>query len=255
MPPNLIDLILDTFPANSDTGVPLLSDITITLSGLDYDEDTLLDGFFLEGPDTDQFIGPGIIDQVYPNSISQGDIDDFLESPGYTGIVAGTTTVSGISGNTVVTFNPTLPLAALTDYRAYLAEVTTSGIVPIHTPDTVSGIVTWVFQTGTGSIETIPSSVSSSVLADTFIQQNLSDIETALKVVSTTPIDHSVEHSPDGTREIVVEFNKALNPNIADANVTVKALPATDHPEVTVTANGDLAKRLVVEGNLLRIKI
>ena len=34
----LLDLILDTFPANSDVSVPLSSNITITLSGLDYDE-------------------------------------------------------------------------------------------------------------------------------------------------------------------------------------------------------------------------
>lgn len=255
MPSSLIDLVLDNFPANNDTGVSLLSNITITLSGLDYDEDTLLEGFFLEGPDTDQFVGPGIIDQVYPNNISQGDIDDFLESPGFTGIVQGTTTVTGVSGNTLVTFNPTLPLAALTDYTAYLAEVTTSGVVPIHTPDTISGIVTWAFQTGTGSIETVPSSVSSSVLADTFTEQSLSDVQTPLSVVGTTPTDHSIEQAPDDTREIVIEFNKALDPNIADANVSVKALEATDHPGIDITANGELAKGLTVDGNLLRIRI
>ena len=83
MASDLLSRVLDTFPADSDTGVPLLSNITVTLSGLDYDIQTLKDGLFLEGPDTDQYIGPGIIDQVFPNNISQGDIDDFLKSPGF----------------------------------------------------------------------------------------------------------------------------------------------------------------------------
>lgn len=246
---DLLDRILSTFPANDDVGVPLLANVILVLSGLDYDTSSITDGLFLEGPDTDQYVGPGLIDQVYPNNISQGDVDDFLMSPGFKGIVEGEITVTGVDGNTQVTFNPTLPFAALTEYIINLTSITTSGL------DDIDGYVTFSFETGSGSIEEVPSSVSSSVLADTFTDQELSDTSVALSVVKTTPVDHSVEQSVD-LREIVIEFNKAVDPaSIHQATVEVEGLPATDHPNATITSSGSIAKTLELSGNILRIKI
>jgi hypothetical protein len=252
---DLLDLIIDTFPANNDVGVPLLSNITITLSGLDYDATSLQEGLFVEGPDTDQYVGPGLIEQVFPNNISQGELDDFLESPGYLGIVGGTVTVSGHFADaevsydhTVVTFDPILPMQALTEYIVNLTSVTTvSGV-------DYDGFVSFSFTTGSGSIEEVPASVSTSVLSAA-TPEAVAPSTADLQVVSTTPDDRSVEN-PTDLQEITVEFNKQLDPtSVANASITVKTIPATDHPNANVQTAGDLAKVVEVDGNKMKIKI
>ena len=185
---DLLDLIIDTFPANNDTGVPLGSNITITLQGTDYDEDTLKEGFFVEGPDTDQFVGPGLVLQSYPDNISQGDLDDFLQSPGYNGIVQGTVTVTGISGNTLITFDPSLSLVPSVTYIVNLTQIQTAANVDID------GFVSFSFESGSGSIEAVPDTISSSVLNAGITESALSS-DGILKVVSTSPKDRSVEQS------------------------------------------------------------
>ena len=246
---DLFDLVKDTFPANNDVGVPLKSTITITLSGLDYSESSLTEGLFVEGPDTDQYVGPGQIEQLFPNNISQGDLDDFLNSPGYKGIVEGTTTVSGIAGDTVVSFSSTLPLGPLTQYIVNLTGVQTVAEVDID------GFVSFSFDTGTGSIETIPDTVSTSVLSSAIIESSAPSATEALKILSNTPSDRSVQQSKD-LREITIEFSKDLDAaSVASANIEVKAVPVTDHPNAGVKAVGSLAKVVEVSGKTLTIKI
>lgn len=247
---DLSDLILDFFPNNGDVGVPLLSDITLTLSGENYDTNSIVEGLFVEGPDTDQLVGPGLLSQVHPDNISQGDFDDFLQSPGYLGIVQGTTTVTGIDGNTVVTFNPTLPMAALTLYRVNLTGVTTSG------EDTIDGFVTWSFTTGSGSITELPSDVSTSVLSASIVEASQVGLAGAipLRVTKVSPLDHSVEN-PTSLEEIVIDFNKPIDVNSIAGNLSVKTVPATDHPSAQTNSLGDLAIVTIVEGNRLRIKL
>lgn len=244
----LTDLIKDTFPANGDTGVPLQSNLTITLSGLDYDYTSLSEGFFVEGPDTDQFVGPGQLGLVVPDNVSQGDIDDFLGSPGYQGVVQGTTTVTGVAGDTVITFDPTLPLAPSIEYRVNLTGVTTSGLVDID------GFATLAFTTGTGSIEEIPSDVSSSVLSSATAEAGNVDPNEPFIVTKITPSDHSVDNSIN-LREIEVEFNKPIDSASVAANVAVTTVPATDHPNASTNSLGDIAVSTEVEGNKLRIKL
>lgn len=240
--------IKDTYPANGDEGVPLRVDLTITLSGLDYDNDSLKEGLFVEGPDTDQYVGPGLLELKYPNNISQGDIDDFLQSPGYAGIVEGEVTTSGIAGDTVVTFSPTLPMAPLTEYRVNLTGVTTSGLVDID------GFVTLSFITGSGSIEEIPSDVSSSVLSASLSEAGALSADGEFSVLSSNPADNSIDISVD-TDEIVINFNKPIDPTSVTGNVQVKTVPVTDHPNATTRSQGDLAVTTEVEGNKLKIKI
>jgi hypothetical protein len=242
----LLDQLLDTFPANGDVGVPLQSNITITLSGLDYDTDSLKEGFFVEGPDTDLYIGPGLLELDY-----QGSINDFLESPGYQGIVAGVVTVTGINSNTLITFNPDLPLGASTEYRANLTGVLNAILAE------VDGFVTFSFTSGTGSIEEIPSNISTSVLSSAIAESQtvgLDDLN-PLKVIKTSPQDFTVEHNPDTLNEIVVEFNKLLDPSSVADQVSVKTIPATDHPSAITKSQGDIITSLEVEGKKLKIKI
>lgn len=246
----LFDSVNDTFPANNDVGVPLRSDITVTLDGLDYNVTGIQEGFFVEGPDTDQYVGPGLIEQTFPANISQGDLDDFLQSPGYAGLVGGTVTVSGVAGDTVATFSSTLPLAPLTEYIVSLTDITNLA------GDTVSGFVSFSFTTGTGSIETIPDTVSTSVLSAALPESATTSTSDPLEVVSITPEDRSIQHDPDKLREIIIEFNKELDPaSITAGLVDVQAIPATDHPSVNINAVGEVAKTVEVDGKKLKIKI
>ena len=246
----LSDLIKDTFPANGDVGVPLQSNLTITLSGLDYDSDSLTEGMFVEGPDTDQFIGPGQLGLAAPQNISQGDFDDFLQSPGYAGIVQGSVTVSGIAGDTVVTFDPDLPLTPLTDYVVNLTSILDAG------GDSIDGFVTFGFTAGTGSIEELPADVSTSVLSAATPEAATVGLAGAIPftVTTATPLDHSVQNPVD-LREITIDFNKVIDPASVAANVSVKTVPATDHPNAVVRTLDDLAISTEVVGNRLKIRI
>lgn len=246
---DLSDAILNFFPGSDDSGVPLRSSVTLTLSGLDYDADSISNGLFVEGPDTDQFIGPGLLEQIFPENISQGPRDDFLRSPGYQGIVEGTTTVSGMATVTEVTFTPTLPFAANTEYVVNLTGVTDSVGADID------GFVTWKFTSGSGSIEELPSTVSSSVLNAAVTQNAAQGIIEDFAITKTTPEDLAVEQ-PRSTNEIVVEFNKDIDPaSVSADDISVVTTPATDHPNATTKSRGDLAKTVEVDGNKLKIKI
>jgi hypothetical protein len=125
--PNLVDLIADHFPPVSGLNVPLQSDVTITFNEL-MDESRLEEDVFIEGPDTDQFVGPGLIELRDPNNVSQGDLDDFLQSPGYSGIVSVDYTFETIGGTqTKVTLNPTRPFAPSISYRVFIGETLATG--------------------------------------------------------------------------------------------------------------------------------
>jgi len=246
---DLLDLVIDTFPATDDVGVPLGSTVSITLSGTNYDESSLLEGFFLEGPDTDQYIGPGLAILNYPDNISQGDLDDFLRSPGYKGIVEGDITVSGVSGNTIISLKPTKPMTALTEYvinLTYVLEVDGSTLIDGH--------ITVPFTTGSGSIEVVPSITSTSILSRVYTSPASDTTAIPLRVVSTTPEDHAIQ-IPVTYSEIIVEFNKALDPTIDPDSIIIETTPVTDHPNLTIQSNGIIAKQVTVEGNKLKIKI
>lgn len=246
---NLSDIITDYSPPASGVNVPLRSTITVEF-GLHMDEARLQEDFFIEGPDTDQFIGPGLLSLDYPENISQGDLDDFLRSPGYKGIVQGTYEFESVSGvSTTLTFTPTRPLAATTEYTVNISETLDAE------GNTVSGHVTWGFSTGTGSIEELPSSISTSILAAAPQAIALAVQEGEFAVLGTLPKDHSIEQDLN-LEEIIVEFNKDIDSgSVSAANITVETIPATDHPGASASAAGDLAKTVEVTGRQLKIKI
>jgi len=255
--PDLIDIIDDYFPANGDVGVPLQTTVSILFSE-EMDETSLAEDFFVEGPDSDSYQGPGLLDKIHPDNISQGELNDFLQSPGYAGIVEGDFSflkidptdanleVSGSPYRTKLVFTPSKPLAALYDYKAIITDtLTTSGV-------TYSGHLVFEFQTGSGSIEEIPSAVSSSVL---FPASQAASVDTTvdLSVSSTVPADLAVEQSVDSD-EILIYFNKTLNAStVTSDTVTVTTEEATDHPNLTIPVSGVLDATLIVDDNLLTI--
>jgi hypothetical protein len=230
------------------------------------DEDSIENAFFVEGPDTDQFVGPGLYGlQIDPNNVSQGELDNFLMSPGYQGIVDGTFTFQNIDPNdadtilasgvtpyrTKAIFTPTQPLAPNYEYNVLLADMdTVSGV-------TYDGIVKFGFTSGSGSIETLPASVSTSVLTAPSTGTNVidanGDVTVAFAIVSSTPADDAVEQATN-LSEIVIRFNKNLAA-IDSGNVIVETIVASDHPELNAVAQGELAKTLEIDGNILTITI
>lgn len=253
--PNLIDIITDTFPGNGDIGVPLLSTVTVTFDQ-EMDETRLQEDFFIEGPDTDQLVGPGLLGLTSPQNVSQGDLDDFLQSPGYQGIVQGkfdfALSTSGV--NTVLRFTPEQPMSALVKYTAVLTDTKNKAGVDY------TGHLIFSWTAGTGSIEEIPADVSSSVLSSTATTSASSTVlagggNSSFGITGVTPGDRTVEHSKD-LSEIVVTFNKNIKESSVNADsVSVRTIPATDHPNASVGPEIELAKQITVAGNKLTIRI
>jgi hypothetical protein len=239
----LKELIEDYSPPYNAIGVSLNSTIVVYFDRL-MDEDVLAREFFVSGPDTDQFVGPGIAEfNVYPDNVSQG--DDFLESPGYQGIVAGTFSFASVGNKTQMTFTPSSPMYASTQYTAHLPEADDAN------GTTYTGHVTFLWTTGTGSIEALPDTSSTSVL--TSVVSSLSALDD-LEVVKVTPLAESVENEID-LSQIVIEFNKVIYlPSLTD-NISVKTYKATDHPSASITNYDDLATRLTTDGKKIIIEI
>lgn len=257
--PNLIDIITSTYPANSDAGVPLGTVITILFSKA-MDETFLEEQFFLEGPDTDTFIGPGAgLLLEYPDNISQG--DEFLTSPGLRGMVAGTYEFKKMDPNntavevliepyvTKMLFTPSRAMASLLEYTAHLPEGLDTDAV------SYTGHVTFSFTTGSGSIQEIPSTASTSVLNALSSNSPLLAL-TPMEIVTLKPDDRSVRNNPDKLKQIEVEFNKIIDASSVDnTKVSVTVLPAIEHPYVSVTTNENIATSVSVSNKKLIIKI
>lgn len=258
--PNVISYL----PANGSQSLPLnqTSGIWVQFDAvLSTDvKEVLEDSFFLEGPDTDQYIGPGLLELKSPENISQGNLDDFLKSPGLQGIVQGSfdfKTVSGSIGvppvaytGTRMYFNPSHPLVPLKDYVANLTgNLTLTGSPVEH--------IVWKFQTGTGSIQQLPSSLSTSELADAIAHGYVAAPGGVkkLSVVRTHPEDHSVENNLQ-LEAIVVEFDNLLDPtSVTPESVYVETLPVTDHPSAPQFAQGEIMTQLEVSGYQLKIRL
>lgn len=261
MPTTLPEIITDYTPANGDVGVPLASTITVTFDRL-MDTDRLKEDIFIEGPDTDQWIGPGLLELKDPESISQGNLDDFLKSPGYRGIVQGSFTFqvvdsSGIEvsesnteARTKAIFTPTQVLYSLITYTVHITETLDNA------QSLWPGYASFSFDTGSGSIEQLPSSISSSILSSGLAPSAITSSEiTGMRVLSTVPADFSINNSSD-LSEIVINFDKDLDPaTVTLDQVVVETSVASDHPNLIAIAKGKLAKQLVVSGKTLTIKI
>lgn len=131
---DIIDLI---HPASDALGVPIADTIWIVFDR-EIDETSVNEGnLFIEGPDTDSFIGPDMGLNL-PN-VSDSGSDDQLASPNYKGIMPGTisfqkinfldlnlytgpldTTGAGNLWRTKAIFTPAFPFSTITNYRVYL---------------------------------------------------------------------------------------------------------------------------------------
>jgi hypothetical protein len=165
-----IATIIDSIhPGTNAVGV-ILADQIWVIFDREIDEQSVNEGnFFVEGPDTDTFIGPDLNLNI-PN-VSEG--GDPLESPGYKGIVQGKitferinlldmdpytgpedTTGDGALWRTKLVFTPDQRLQALTQYTVYISgdedtlDDLDTGIKARSIFDEVIGV-----NTGNGEVE------------------------------------------------------------------------------------------------------
>lgn len=127
-----------------------------------------------------------------------------------------------------------------------VGDTFTINVVP---PEYMSASYKYTFTTGTGSIVSIPTSTSTSVIGDLTYSSTSSD---TFEVLSTSPENKELKVSPN-VRVIKIEFNNSIDPTtINDKTVKVVAHPATGY-DPTVADVGRINKFLLVSGRTLYI--
>lgn len=120
--------------------------------------------------------------------------------------------------------------------------------INVYPPTYMASSYKYTFTTGTGSIEAIPSTTSTSVLGDV----GSVSVSDEFEVDSTTPKHKSVKESPN-LRIIKLEFSADVDPStINDKTIKIEAHPATGY-DPTVTDIGRLNKFILVDGNVVYI--
>lgn len=122
----------------------------------------------------------------------------------------------------------------------------------VKTPDEATGLVHWEFQSGSGSISTLPSTASTSVIG---LPADTTTAETLFEVLSTLPKNRAFNLRLTEINPIVITFSKALG-TVLSSHVKVTSEAVVDDPSVEIPEyNWDLPKRIEVNGSTLSIYI
>jgi hypothetical protein len=118
---------------------------------------------------------------------------------------------------------------------------------------------TWIFTTGAGNIETVPSTVdqSASVPVGGFSSSSSSATTGTFRVISVSPVQRETNIDPSLVGQIVVQFSDDVDADtITDETVEVWSEPVNGNFDInSVETNGELAKVLSVSGDTLIIQI
>jgi hypothetical protein len=126
----------------------------------------------------------------------------------------------------------------------------------VKEPVTFTGNLYWPFKTGSGSIQTIPTTASTSVIGDTAVSVQSSTTGGTFRVLSTSPADIGTNQTiPVGTFDINITFNNNIDPlTVASgSSYTVLAESVDGFPEHT--SNGILIASPSVSDNVLTITV
>jgi hypothetical protein len=124
----------------------------------------------------------------------------------------------------------------------------------VYAPVLLASSYTFSFTTGTGSIESVPLTASTSIIGSA---TDLTSEANALTVTSMTPVDGATHQAFSG-RQILLTFSETLDAStITDANVTVTAYPVSGDFVSAASAGEpkELVKKLTVNGNILTIDL
>lgn len=120
--------------------------------------------------------------------------------------------------------------------------------VNVYPPTYMATSYTYTFTTGTGSIETIPDTTSTSVLGDVGGTTSSGDFE----VSATFPAHKAVKESPSLRVIKIVFSNDVDRSTINDRTIKVEAHPSTGY-DPTVEDIGRLNKFMLIDGNVVYI--
>lgn len=120
----------------------------------------------------------------------------------------------------------------------------------VKKPTLFTGNTNWSFDTGTGSIETLPTSTSTSITGD--LVTSLTPT-TSLQVTSILP-DNLSTNLPLTTNRIVIQFNSNIDPStVTSETITIMGLPVNG--DENLFSPKELYKDITVSGNQIILDI
>lgn len=118
-----------------------------------------------------------------------------------------------------------------------------------------SGNMWWNFKTGSGSIETIPDDISTSVIGDP-VTTSTSTSTDSFSVLSTSPSNESSNVEVDESEfEITVTFDSDIDPTSVASGIGIWAYGESVTGDPSVTASGLLLSTHSVDGDTLTLQI
>ncbi len=127
--------------------------------------------------------------------------------------------------------------------------------VVVKHPTAFEGNLTWPFETGSGSIQTVPAAASTTLTGAPTTTTSTST-STTFAVSSTVPADQATNLTlPTTDYDVVITFNNTVDgATITDARVTVES-EAVNGDDANITHSGILTKTLTTSGSDLTITI
>lgn len=122
--------------------------------------------------------------------------------------------------------------------------------VVVRKPTLFTGNTFWSFNTGSGSIETLPSSTSTSIIGD--IGSTLVPT-TRMEVVSFSPVDKAT-NLPLTTNKIIISFNNNIDLTTVTAD-SVRIMGFPVNGDENIFSSREIHKNITVSGNRIILDI
>lgn len=126
----------------------------------------------------------------------------------------------------------------------------------VKSANTFSGNLFWVFETGTGSIQAISDTVSTSIIGDAIATTTATSSSSAFSVSSTDPADED-SHTEiiDGPNTISIVFNDDIDATTVTSGVSVLVFTEPVNGDTGIDATGICIAEPSVSGDTLTITV
>lgn len=146
--------------------------------------------------------------------------------------------------------NTILEEGVYVDWRTGNFEVNDTFSAVVRKPSLFTGNTYWSFDTGTGSIEILPETTSTSIIGDTSL---ILIPTTKLLIDSYLPADKST-NLPLTTNRIVIQFNSNIDPStVTSESVTIMGLPVNG--DENIFSPKQIYTNITVSGNQIILDI
>lgn len=128
--------------------------------------------------------------------------------------------------------------------------------VVVAPPEVFEGNLVWTFQTGSGSIKVIPSTVSTTLTGAPITSPTTTTSTSAFSVSSTSPTNQATNQTlPVADLDVTVTFNKTIDGTTVLANRVTVETEAVNGDDSSITHSGVLTTILGTSGAVLTITI